>query len=50
MKIDKVLEVLNNALTDKDMTIWLRDEEIKIHKETIEKLKEEIERLREERK
>lgn len=28
MEIDKVLEVLNNALREKDTTIWLREKEI----------------------
>lgn len=46
MEIDNVLEVLNNALRDKDLTIWLRDEEIKRLRESEKILKEEIERLR----
>lgn len=28
MEIDKVLEVLNKALSEKDTTIWLREKEI----------------------
>lgn len=39
MKINKVLEVLDKALEDKDLTIWLQAEQIK-------KLKKEIENLR----
>jgi hypothetical protein len=50
MEIDKVLEVLNNALRDKDLTIWLRDEEIRRLRENEKILKEEIERLRGERR
>ena len=46
MEIDKVLEVLNNALRDKDMTIWLRDEELKMARNEIELLKEKIKELR----
>lgn len=47
MKIDNVLEVLNEALASKDLTIWLQKEEIKKQKETIEKLQEKIKFLEE---
>ena len=39
MEINKVLEVLNNALADKDLTTWLQKEEIK-------RLKNELEDMR----
>lgn len=39
MKIDKVLETLNEALSAKELTIWLQQEEIKALKKELEKLK-----------
>lgn len=40
MKIDKVLEALNDTLRTKDMTIWMQEEEIKRLKAELEQLKE----------
>ena len=46
MEIDKILETLNNALREKDLTIWLRDEELKVARKEIEILREEIRKLK----
>ena len=46
MKINYVLEALNEALSSKDMSIWVRDEQIKELKAENEKLKKEIEELK----
>lgn len=40
MKIDKVMEVLNEALAQKDLDLWLRNEEIKDLKKEVEDLQE----------
>lgn len=48
MDISKVLEVLNDALRDKDVTIYLQGEDIKRLKAENEKLIAEIEELRDE--
>lgn len=48
MDISKVLEVLNDALRDKDVTIYIQGEEIKKLKAENEELKAESEELREE--
>ena len=47
MEINNVLEVLNKALSDKDFTIWMQEDEIKRLKEEKEKLLAEIAELRE---
>ena len=45
MKIEKVLEVLNEALSDKDMCIWVRDEQIRTLQKEVEELREENKHL-----
>jgi len=45
MKIEKVLEVLNQAICDRDLSIWCRDEEIKKQAAEIASLKERIAEL-----
>ena len=46
MEINKVLEILNTALCDRDLTIWLQKEEIKKLKQEKEELKTELEEMR----
>lgn len=45
MDISKVLEAVNEALSAKDLTIWLQKDEITTLKAEIEKLKEKNEKL-----
>ena len=46
MNINKILETLDKALADKDLAIWLRDEELKMLRDENAVLKEEIKKLR----
>lgn len=48
MEINKVLEVLNTALADKDLSLWVKEETIKSQIKTIEKANERIAELEEE--
>ena len=45
MEINKVLEVLNKALKQNELDLWLKDEVIKDLKEENAKLKEENKKL-----
>ena len=46
MRIDKVLEALNNALAEKDLDLYLKSETIKDLKKENEELKKQIEELK----